>query len=314
MPAKNFTFDELLDLAGGSVGTFDVACPLCGPEAKSQINRNRKVLRVWYNGGEMISFRCARCEEKGFAKDDGAAKHERPPRRAPLPPKDRSKLAYDLWDRAGPIISTPAEIYLRQRQCFINSPNLRFLYGDGRYHHAMIARFASKDGSTKAIHMTRITDAGRKADTETVKIMLGKSQGWPIIVVPNNGDTLCLAEGIEDAISMALALNVGGVLSAAWAAGSAGRIAPCLKRAKHYDKIVVAVDDDAAGKRALAAARAVRSDLLAVKFRRGSDVMDANAMLIRFGVDAVWGCIARAKSYQIPTHTWRRPDAQKPAR
>ena len=63
-----------------------------------------------------------------------------------------------------------------------------------------------------------------------------------------------------------------------------------------YSRIIVAVDVDPAGERALVAARKVRPDLLAVRFQiDGGDDLDANETLRRYGVDAVASCIAFAR-------------------
>ena len=185
-----------------------VVCPLCGPHCRKKYNRRRKCLWINHTSGDegFYSYKCHRCEAHGWAKDDGGCsklsiRRQKPSEAEP----DNSKLAAELWERAVPLPDTPAQLYLRSRQCDIESSNIRFLKARGKYHNAMIARFSSKDGSTKGVHLTRINLDGSKADVETAKIMLGPSAGWPIII-SNGGDTLCIAEGIEDAASMSLAL------------------------------------------------------------------------------------------------------------
>src|SRR5262249_413900 len=58
------------DLSFGRFGTFDVACPLCGPERRSPINRRRKVLRVWRLEPGFATYHCVRCGERGHVRDD----------------------------------------------------------------------------------------------------------------------------------------------------------------------------------------------------------------------------------------------------
>jgi hypothetical protein len=278
------SFDELANMVGAARcirNKYHIACPLCGPQCRKPINRRRRVMAILMHddGSDGYTYICARCMAKGSAfPDKKNGKHHAPVKVEKKPEPDNSELARQLWSRAVSLRGTPAELYLRRRECVIDSPNIRFLKGEGRHHHAMIARFSSRDGSTSGIHMTRINADGGKADIEPVKIMLGPSAGWPIIVAGGD-DSLCIAEGIEDTATMQMA--IGG---AAWAAGSAGRIAQCLRRAKSFSKIIMAVDDDLAGERALKAALEVRPDLIAVKFIDG---LDANATLRLHGIDAV---------------------------
>jgi hypothetical protein len=294
MPTQKLTHAELWTLSQGiAIGeAVDAVCPLCGPQCRTKINAKRPVLRIWRPKEKILTYKCARCEAKGW--DAGNASGTFPPRaaRTTATQIDRGKLARELWERAVPITGTPAQKYLERRGCFIDSANLRFLRGSRNHPHAMLARFSSRDGSTNAIHMTHIDIDGSKADVAKVKIMLGKSAGWPIIVSDGGGatDALYVAEGIEDAASLALA--TGG---AAWAAGSAGRIATCLRRARNYAKVFVATDPDTAGERALMAARKTRPGLISVNFSIDGDEMDANATLCRYGIGAVSQCIEFAQ-------------------
>jgi len=287
-----FNFDELVRMVGAArrVGNkYHLACPLCGPECRKPYNRRRRTLAILPHddGSDGYTYICARCTAKGSAFPSKNGSSRPPVKFVKAPEPDKAELAAHLWGRAVPLRGTSAELYLRRRGCLIDTPNIRFLKGEGRHHHAMVARFSSRDGSTRGIHLTRITADGSKADVEPVKIMLGPSAGWPIIVAGGEGH-LFIAEGIEDAATMALA--AGGT---AWAAGAAGRIAQCLRRAKGFTEIVVAVDADPAGQRALEAARAVRPDLIAVRFVDG---LDANATLRLHGLDVVRECIQKQRS------------------
>ena len=71
---------------------------------------------------------------------------------------------------------------------------------------------------TGGIHLTFL-DGIRKAPMKpTPKIMHGTCQGRPIVLAPpNDGLALCIAEGIETALSVHAVCRIG-----AWAAGSAG--------------------------------------------------------------------------------------------
>ncbi len=123
----------------------DAACPLCGPGCKTPSNCTRKVLRIWDDGGDFITFTCARCGESGYAKEEGSGRSE--PRRRTEPAKpaepvpDKSGTARFLWERSRAAIGSPAEVYLRSRGCWVDSPNIRFLAPREGHDPAMIARF-----------------------------------------------------------------------------------------------------------------------------------------------------------------------------
>lgn len=291
-----FGFDELARMVDGARmvrGRFHVPCPVCGPECRSARNRRRGVLGVRPDpDGDGFVYNCARCGIKGNALRGRRSARFAVPAKEVKAGRDNAALAADLWGRSLPLEGSPADLYLRRRGLEVWSPNLRFLRGSGRHHHAMIARFSTRDGSTRGVHLTRITALGAKADVDPVKIMLGPSAGWPIIVSSGGkAGTLCVAEGIEDAATLA---NATG--AAAWAAGSAGRIAACLRRAKTYAEVIVAVDRDPAGLRALDAARKIRPDLVAVSFQVGGKEVDANAALRRAGPEAVAAAVEAARA------------------
>src|SRR5262249_20307265 len=131
--------DQLCALTAGKSGIIDAACPLCGPQRRTPINRIRKVLRIWYDGGNFATYSCARCGASGWAK--GEVHHTAKSPEPPKPPKDRGHIAQLLWGRAQPIIGSLAEVYLRQRQCFMLSGALRFLPPRDEHPAAMVARF-----------------------------------------------------------------------------------------------------------------------------------------------------------------------------
>ncbi len=64
---------EVIDrLTAGRLGVFDIACPACGPDRRSAVNRRRKVLRIWRDDPGFASYHCARCGLSGFARDGDA--------------------------------------------------------------------------------------------------------------------------------------------------------------------------------------------------------------------------------------------------
>ena len=148
----------------------------------------------------------------------------------------------------------------------------------------MITRFGGV-GPVTGIHLTRLrADGTGKADVEKPKIMLGPSQGEPIIVHDNPERLdLFISEGIEDAASIAVATG-----STCWAAGSAGRIAALMPLTRGFDNLFIAADDDFAGRRALRRAGEIRPDVVHLKFANGAD---ANEMIRQSGADTITASI-----------------------
>jgi hypothetical protein len=270
---------------------IDVACPLCGPE-RSAARGNRKVLRIW-DDGVFLTYKCARCEAHGWARDN-ASEHNAPrPPRPRAPPSDHAALARFLWARSAPLAGSVAETYLRARACYLPSPNLRYLPGRGDHPPAMIGKFKGAPG----VHLTKLkADGSGKAGSDKDKIMLGPSAGFPIVVQdnPERGE-LFIAEGIEDALSLALVTGWS-----CWAAGAAGRMQRVLPHARAFEQVFIAVDDDAPGSKALVLARIVRSDVIAVPFGRTLGIgMDANKALIRYGAEAILAAIEYAEAQNL---------------
>lgn len=277
-------FDELTKLATGDV--TDVACPVCGPGCKTEINRRRKVLRIW-DSGTLITYKCARCELSGWARD-GSGK-TRPPRERPVetePKKDKAAIAAFLWSRSLPLRGSLAEVYLHQRRCWFDSPNLRFLPARGQHHAAMIARFGHED-TVASVHLTKLQpDGTAKAGTENDKIIVGPSVGDAIIINENlERGELFIAEGIEDTATVAAVTGWS-----AYAAGSAARIPHLVAATSKRSRIYVAVDADKSGRQALKKAQAIRPDLVPVHFAKilaYREGVDANAARVKFGDEVV---------------------------
>lgn len=296
-----FDFEALRSLSGGAA-ISDAACPICGPSRKSAINQRRKTLRIW-DDGEFITYVCARCGEKGWASDGFKGRRNAPPRepRKELPAEDKSDLARTLWARSAPLKGSLAETYLRPRQCFVDSPNIRFLPARGDHLPAMIARFGA-GAATTGIHLTRLRpDGSGKAGTENDKIMIGPSKGQPIVVTENpDRPDLIVTEGIEDAASFALATGW-----TAWAAGAGGRIPAVVASAVTYGPVYAAFDGDAdipirdadgrlrgwrkgAGPAAKQASLALRGDLIPIDLAKClGRKSDANSVLRQHGTHAL---------------------------
>jgi hypothetical protein len=255
-------------LTNGKIGTINVACPVCGPERRSPVNQRRRVLRIWRIDPNFATFNCARCGEHGYFRRDDRAVNIDPvavararaeaAERERKSSADRLSKARWLWSRRKPIIGSVAETYLRDVRRY-DGPlpaTLGFLPPRGKHGPAMIAAFGIAreinfgelrilDDDVVGVHITRLLTIGTKARTDSDKIMIGSSLGYPIILAPPN-DLLGLAitEGIEDALSVHDATGLG-----AWAAGSASRLPALAKTVPRYiESITIIGDDDKDGR------------------------------------------------------------------
>jgi hypothetical protein len=265
-------FQIVDQLVGGKFGTFDVACPLCGPERQSHVNQKRRVFRIWRTDDGFASFRCARCEEEGFVcrengrADNAPATSKISANRRYLEKKadeaaDRQRAkARWLWGRRRPLVGSIAERYLRETRGYGGAlpEAIGYLPESGENYACMISalRLNSVRGAAEvqAVHLTKLASVGRKAGTEADKIVVGSPRGAPIVLASiNDGLGLIIAEGIEDALSVHEATGMG-----AWAAGSAPLLPYLADVVPSYVECVTCVvDDDKAGRR--------KSDELAVK-------------------------------------------------
>jgi Toprim domain len=261
-------YAALTQIIGHRLGTYDVACPLCGPGRRTPANRHRKVLRVWRGAPGFVTYSCARCGVRGYALANGTEKAtcaSPPAKNSKLNPKSeqsavaRRDKARWLWGQRQPIKSTPAEVYLREARGY-GGPlpaTLGFLPARAKSPPAMIAAFGMVDEpepgvvsiaetAVAGVHLTRLARDGHgKAGTDTDKIMIGTPRGSPLVVAPP--DDLCglaITEGIEDALSVHEATGLG-----AWAAGAASFM-PALAAAvpEWVECITIMVDDDDAGR------------------------------------------------------------------
>jgi len=262
--------DVLEQAIGGKTGTFDVPCPLCGPDRSHPAKRRRKVMRVWRHAPGFASYHCVRCGESGYARRYGAVRHVDPgvlaQARAEATERDQQyankqhRKALWLWQQRRPIVGSVAETYLRDVRGYHGSlpATAGFLPARGEHSPAMIAAFglpgepepgtiAITDDAVRGIHMTKLkVDGFGKADTEPNKIMLARSLGSPVVLAPVNDLLgLVICEGIEDALSVYEATGLG-----AWAAGAASRL-PALADAipGYVESLLVLVDDDNDGRR-----------------------------------------------------------------
>jgi hypothetical protein len=248
----------------------------------------RPVLRIWHEQPDFATFYCARCDLRGYARSGKATVDQSrlAAIRAEMAQRDKAtaahrlRLARSLWQRRQSPDRSIVEVYLHDvRRCVGEVPaTIGFLPATDHHPPAMISAFGIATepepgrlsiplSNVTGVHLTRLRADGRgKADTDApTKVMIGRSIGSPIVLAPANDLLgLVIAEGIETGLSLWEALGTG-----VWAAGGAGRM-PALADAvpDWIDNVVVAVEDDVAGRRgaeqlaARLAARGIRVELV----------------------------------------------------
>jgi hypothetical protein len=198
---------------------------------------------------------------KGNTKERGYQKHQQV---TPAVDRDHAKRQLEkarwLWQRRRPIEGSLGEVYLRARGYGGALPaTLGFLPPLKPVHHpALIAAFALAnepepgllsihDDQVGGVHLTLLKPDGiGKAIVEPNKIMVGPSNGWPIVLAPLNDLLgLIVCEGIETGLSLYEATGCG-----VWAAGSASRMPALADKVPAYvDCITVAAEGDEAGRK-----------------------------------------------------------------
>jgi hypothetical protein len=251
--------------AGTRSVVADIPCPVCGP-TKSPQGAKRKVMRTWLTTSGVVTYKCARCEERGYVFPDGERRIEQPSVERASADQDAAKerqrkidAADEIWRASVPIKDTAGHAYLAKRKIHLDEvPN----YGGLRFH----ARCPWGPGDTLPCIIARYTDVitceprgiRRRPirESESAKT-LGPMGGCVIRLWPDEDVTqgLCLAEGVETALYAATRLtHLGTLYQPMWAAGSAGNMEtfPVLPG---IDSLTLLVDHDESGRGEEAARR-----------------------------------------------------------
>jgi DNA primase len=175
---------------------------------------------------------------------------------------DKSVEALAIWEQAGPVNGSIAEIYLRWRGISPPfTPDLRFLqlaYPGGSQLPCLVCAVRGVDGQIIGIQRIWIANDGRgKADVKKPKLSLGSIKGGAIRIGDYDGaeGSLVVCEGPEDGLSLNVMLE-----TPVWASGGASFL-PAMQFPSEVHTIVIGADNDPAGR--MAAERAAQS------FRKG---------------------------------------------
>jgi hypothetical protein len=257
---------DVLALAAGRFGKFDIACPSCGPFCKRPVSRRRKVLRVWHHDPAFATYNCMRCGAHGFSRNGDAAspkidlqKRVEAERREVEDAERRRRRALAIFNEAVPIAGTPGEWYLTNRGIDVEAlPN--DMAEVLRWHPrcpweqdrapCMVALWTDVHTvKPKAIHRTAISPRGERID----RMSYGPTANCVIRLWPDETieQGLVLGEGIETVLAAATRIeHLGALFRPAWAAGDAGHIEdfPVLAGIEALT-ILVDIEESGAGRR-----------------------------------------------------------------
>jgi hypothetical protein len=146
--------------------------------------------------------------------------------------------AAKLWKMSKPAAGSMVSTYLRARgYAGVIPPTIRYLPARESFAPAMISAYADpvegepgelvRPKGVRAVHLTKLlSDGSDRERSKVAKITIARPLGKPIAVSSiNDGLSLTISEGIEDALALAAAGY------AAWTAGSA----PFLPSARSFD-------------------------------------------------------------------------------
>ena len=226
---------------------FTGMCPSCGYRGFTVEEREGKVLVHCHAG------KCDQTEVLAALRDRRLWSEGKPRQETRTTVTDLTGMALKLWQRTSPAPGTPVETYLRARGYHgLIPPALRFLEKgihkeSGQTLPMMVAGVAWVDRpQLVAVHRTFLApDGSGKAGVTPDKKSLGPVAGGAIWLSPF-AETLCVAEGIETALSC---LQATGMPSAAAlsAGGMEQLLLPSLPLAA---EVVIAADNDPRGLKA----------------------------------------------------------------
>lgn len=200
--------------------------------------------------------------EQGLLDEDGRGPVQPTRRSGPkiaTPPavEERTVRAERIWRESRPLICTPASAYLRRRAIgdgVCSGTSLRFhprMSGlDDRLRRpALVAAITGADGALQGVQVTLLTAHGTaKAAVPTPRRIIGRLMGGAVRL-HQAVDQLAVGEGVETMLSASEALGVP-----AWAALTADNLA-LFQPPAFVQRLIIVVDDDAAGHAAVAALR-----------------------------------------------------------
>ena len=196
------------------------------------------------------------------------------------PAQDRGDEARAIWQAARPVDGTPAEAYLRRRGITMALPPClafsRLPYGvRGPLYPVLVTAICSPSGEVIGVQRTYLTEDGRKASLDKVKLSLGRVRGGAIQLAPPAAE-IVITEGLEDGLTLAQELGRSVWVSAGTSMMPSMNFPPAVR------SIVIGADGDDAGEMAAkkAAAAFVASGRTVRIMRPAAGFKDFNAELM----------------------------------
>ncbi len=217
-------------------------CPCCGYSEAFVLTSKGGLPLFWCANG------CARDALVSVVFGQRAATPARS--HAAAPAQDRTELARRLWHGTRPAAGSLVEHYLASRGLVLPPGDaLRFeasaLHPNKSRLPAMRAAVRDRAGSVIALHTTYLRgDGSGKADVDPPRSTLGGTCGGAVRLFPA-GERLIIGEGIETSLAAAELLG-----APAWAALNAGNLAGAITPPSDVREVMIAVDNDAPGRRA----------------------------------------------------------------
>jgi Toprim domain len=219
------TYSDLADLCDRKHGMRDVACPFCGPDRRHQENQKRRVFRVYHPEPGFATYICARCGERGYAREDGrpssrkTLRREFPPRTLSLDQDQvvRTEIAIRIWGDTDSLKGTlGAKYFTDRRGLHIGVLDLDHVLRWHARERMIVALMTDpSSGAACGIHRTFLNPDGSKRERK----MLGP-QG--VIRLSPDVDVIAalgIVEGVEDGLAVILS-----GWSPVWCCTSAGGI------------------------------------------------------------------------------------------
>lgn len=160
-----------------------------------------------------------------------------------------SAYAREIWTKAEEVPGTIADHYLRSRAIdatqLHHKPTIRYTRlkhkDTGQFHPALISRIDDANHDLVAIQRTFLTEDGRKLPGVNAKLSLGPLTG-NATKLSSLSDEIVLCEGLEDGMSLQLALPRTSV----WVAAGTSNLST-MKLPQKCRRVTIAADNDDAG-------------------------------------------------------------------
>jgi len=222
-------------------------CPYCDPEG-----RKGRSLAASHRGfgrhRDRPGWKCFRCQAEQHTRAEHLASMRMrfDPAAAKSDEARRIEIATRMAEESWPVVAgDPVDRYLRNRKLEPLTAtwpsSLRFAKlrhpEDKKVHPAMLAVVTNAEGMTIGVHRTYLTEDGRKANVDPVRLSYGPIAGGAIRIGIDS-DTIAVAEGIETAIAAGMQLRV-----VPWAVLSTGNMV-LLGLPRSVKKVIICPDID----------------------------------------------------------------------